>query len=77
MKRQLDDEDIIAKRLKRAAEEIYHYQDYDYLIVNNELAQSAGELTAIILGSRCRMGLRADRAQSILSTFGGLDAENA
>jgi guanylate kinase len=75
--RRLDDEDIIAQRLQRATEEIYHYRDYDYLVVNRVLAKSARELTAIIQGSRCRMPLRADCAQSILSTFGGMDAENA
>jgi len=76
MKRRLDDDDIIAQRLRRAAGEIFHYQDYNYLIVNHQLAESARELTAIILGSRCRMSRRADCAQSILSTFGGMDAEN-
>lgn len=77
MNRRLDDKNIIAQRLERAAGEIFHYKDYDYLIINDELTESAGELTAIILGSRCRMSLRAGCAQSILATFGGIDAENA
>jgi guanylate kinase len=75
--RKLDKEYVIEQRLKTARREIMQYYDYDYLIINNDLKESVGELKAIILGSRCRMTSRAESAGSIIATFGGLDAESA
>jgi guanylate kinase len=74
--RKLDKQYVIEQRLKIACEEISHYKNYDYLIINEALGNSVSELTAIILGSRCRMTARAEAAKSILATFGGLDAED-
>jgi guanylate kinase len=74
--RKLDKEYVIEQRLKIACEEITHYKDYDYLIINETLGDSISELRAIILGSRCRMTARASAARSILETFGGLNAED-
>ncbi len=75
--RKLDKEYVIEQRLKIACQEIVHYRNYDYLIVNDTLGDSIRELTAIILGSRCRMTVRAEVAKSILATFGGVDAEGS
>ncbi len=74
--RKLDKECVIERRLKIASEEIGHYRDYDFLIINTALEDSINELKAIILGSRCRMSARAEAARSIIATFGGLDAED-
>jgi guanylate kinase len=74
--RRLDKEYIIEQRLRIACREITHYKTYDYLIVNDDFDESANELKAIILGSRCRMTSRAESAESIVATFGGLDAED-
>ncbi len=75
--RKLDKEYVIEQRLKIARREINQYHDYDYLIINDDFRESVEELKAIILGSRCRMTLRAGSAASIVATFGGLDAESA
>ena len=74
--RKLDKEYVIEQRLKIAGKEIRHYQNYDYLIINQELEASIGELKAIIIGSRCRSSFRAEYAKSIVATFGGTDAED-
>lgn len=74
--RKLDKDYIIEQRLKIAGKEIRHYKNYDYLIINQELDKSIEEMTAIILGSRCRSSSRADYAKSIVATFGGTDAED-
>ncbi len=74
--RKLDKQYVIEQRLKIACEEITHYKDYDYLVINKDLGESINEVKAIILGSRCRMAARAEAAKSILATFGGLDAED-
>jgi guanylate kinase len=74
--RKLDKRYVIEQRLKIARHEISYYRDYEYLIVNNSFDASVEELKAVILGSRCRMGARAESAESIVATFGGMDAEN-
>ncbi len=73
--RKLDKDYVIEQRLSIARREIKQYRNYDFLIVNDRLAESVEELKAIILGSRCRMTSRARSAESIVATFGGLDAE--
>ena len=75
-KRSLDEGIVIEQRLQRACEEIRHYPEYDYLIVNRDLDSSVHELESIILGARCRMAARIECAKSVVSTFGGKDAED-
>jgi guanylate kinase len=75
-KRSLDDTVVIEQRLKIARKEIGHYREYDYLIINEDLGIATQELQAIIASARCRMNARIDSAQSIITTFGGADAED-
>lgn len=77
MRRSLDDGFVIEKRLKIACKEIRSYKNYDYLIVNEELSNSTLELQSIILSARCRTAARSDRAESVIETFGGIDAEDS
>jgi guanylate kinase len=74
--RSLDDQVVIKQRLKRAKNEVVHYREYDYLIINEDLNVATQELQSIIVSARCRMIARMDSAQSIVVTFGGIDAEN-
>ena len=73
-RRGLDDESVIEKRLRMARDEISCYQDYDYLIVNDDLKNAERELEAIIVGVRCRLAAREKAVASILKHFGGLNA---
>ena len=75
-RRNLDTGVVMQQRLKRACEEIRHYKEYDYLIINEDLGSSVQELESIISGARCRMAARIDQAKSVLATFGGIDAED-
>jgi guanylate kinase len=74
--RSLDAHIVIEARLKRALTEIDHYREYEYLIVNEDLGVATQELQSIIVSARCRMIARMDSAQSILATFGGIDAKD-
>lgn len=49
-----DGEGEIDRRLRRAREEISLWKQYDYLIVNRDVKEAVGELTAIIAAERCR-----------------------
>ncbi len=74
--RKLDKDYVIEQRLKIACRETRHYRDYDYLIINDDLGRSTEELRAIVLACRCRMRVRAEAADRIVATFGGVNAEN-
>ncbi|MBX9861331.1 MAG: guanylate kinase [Hyphomicrobium sp.] len=59
-----DPQDVVAKRMAKAASEISHWAEYDYVIVNGDLAESIAGLKAILAAER----LRRDRMTG-LSTF--------
>jgi len=76
MRRSLDEGFVIEKRLRIACREIRNYVNYDYLIVNEELNGSTLELQSIIFGARCRTAARSEQAESVIATFGGIDAKD-
>ncbi len=49
-----DTPDIITRRLKNAAEEIPHWDEYDYLLVNRDLEDSLTRLRAILTAERLK-----------------------
>ena len=55
--RNLDDEDVIKRRLITAKEEIEYLDKYDYFIVNDDLEESAKQLINIANTSRVKTSL--------------------
>jgi len=55
--RATDDEEVIKRRLLNAKEEIEFLDKYDYVIVNDNLEQSAQKLISIANASRCKSSL--------------------
>ena len=53
-RRALDAEDIVKQRMDQAAAEISHWPEYDYVIVNTDVAVSMEGLTAILSAERLR-----------------------
>jgi guanylate kinase len=53
-----DSADVIAKRLKNAAEEIPHWNEYDYVLVNRDLDKSFMRLRAILTAERLKRVLK-------------------
>ena len=49
-----DTSDIIARRLKNAADEIPHWQEYDYVLVNRDLDKSFARLRGILTAERLK-----------------------
>jgi guanylate kinase len=64
-----DREDVIERRLKEAAVEIQKYQDYDYVLINRELAESDEVLSSIVRAERIRRDRIEDQIEPILKTF--------
>ena len=46
--------DVIEKRMKQAREEISHWKEYKYMVVNDDLAEAYDNMRAIILAERHR-----------------------
>ncbi|MBN2653662.1 MAG: guanylate kinase [Nitrospirae bacterium] len=53
--RNSDPEDVINKRLSKAAAEIVEYTNYNYVIVNDNLKGAIGELVSIAKAERARV----------------------
>ena len=64
-----DRDDVIARRLRDAAEEIRNYNQYDYVLINRDLAQSDVTLSAIVRAERARRIRIEDQIRPILDTF--------
>ncbi|MGO1247684.1 MAG: guanylate kinase [Oceanisphaera sp.] len=70
--RQQDSADVIQGRMDKAVSEMSHYDEYDYLLVNDNFDQALNRLSAIIEAERANTGKQAIRYQNLLS---GLLAE--
>jgi guanylate kinase len=66
-----DAPEAIARRLQMAGEEIAHWAEYDYLVVNDHVVQATQALRAIVRAARYRRSSQAARAEKIIDTFGG------
>jgi guanylate kinase len=49
-----DTPEVVARRMAEAAAEMSHWAEYDYVIVNNDVAESVGQVQAILLAERLR-----------------------
>lgn len=67
--REQDSEEEIEARLEEARREIRRYDEYDYVIVNDDVEQSALVLQSIVRGERARPRLHAERIERILESF--------
>jgi guanylate kinase len=56
-------------RLRNATEEISRFLGYDYLVINDSLAEAVEELQAIVVAERCRRTCRQEMGQDILDSF--------
>lgn len=53
-KRAQDDDDTVLRRMTKAAGEISHWDEYDYVIVNKDFDHSLEKLQAILTAERCK-----------------------
>lgn len=53
-KRAQDPAEVVAERMAKASDEISHYQEYDYIIINENMDKAFAELQAILLAERLK-----------------------
>ncbi len=68
MRRAEDQASVIEKRLENAREEMEHWKDYDYVVVNDDLQRAFGEVVSIVAAER----LRRDRRPGLFDFVSGL-----
>ncbi|GGA67161.1 guanylate kinase [Arenimonas soli] len=61
-----DSEETIARRLAAAREEMSHYDEFDYVIVNEHFDAAAAELRAIFVAHRLRRPVQARRHADLI-----------
>ena len=64
-----DAQEVIERRLREAAEEIRHYQQYDYVLVNHEVEKSVERLKSIVAAERMRRNRMESEIGPILESF--------
>jgi guanylate kinase len=67
--RSKDSEEEIQRRLQVAREEVASFADYDFVVVNDDLAAAVDRLYSIIIAERARLPRMRGEAESIVRTF--------
>ena len=65
-----DSDEVIARRMSEAKEEMVHFNEYDYLIVNDDFNVALEEIEAVLCTSHLRTGAQCDRQQTVLMDLG-------
>ncbi len=67
--RKQDSPEVIEGRLAGARREIDRYRDYHYVLVNDDIEETAALLKAIVLAERARPHLLEERVAPIVASF--------
>lgn len=65
--RRSDSAEVITQRLDAAQEDIRHYRDYDYLVVNDDFSEAVQQLGTIIAASRLKQNCQKFHLQTLLA----------
>jgi guanylate kinase len=66
-----DSDEVIARRLAAAREEMSHYGEFDYVIVNEHFDAAAAELRAIFVAHRLRREAQQQRQAALIAELLG------
>ena len=58
-RRNTDSEEVIAGRLAKARQEVREIPKYDYLVINDKVANAVHEIEAILTAAECRVNSRS------------------
>jgi len=72
VKRHQDDQKTIDYRMSEAQKESLHYQEYDYLLINDEFNSTLNQFKSIIVAHRCKVGAQAEKYRLLISDLLGV-----
>ena len=61
-----DDAEVINRRMSEAITEMSHYEEYDYLVINDDFSVAVAELKAIIQAERQKLPLQQQKHAQLL-----------
>jgi len=64
-----DDAVVIDKRMRAAQSEMSHYDEYDYLVINDEFSAAVSELRVILLAERQKLAPQQQKHAHLLSNL--------
>jgi len=64
-----DSEEVIAQRLAAAREEMSHYGEFDFVIVNEDFETAVGEMCSIFIASRVRRDQQVARHARLITAL--------
>lgn len=64
-----DPEPVIQTRLSKAKDEMSHFVEYDYLVINDQFDEALSQLRSIILASRLDISRQSKRHEHLLQTL--------
>ena len=64
-----DSEEVVARRLAAAREEIAHVSEYEYVIINNEFNRAAQDLRSIVRAERLKLARQLSRNPNLFNRY--------
>lgn len=61
-----DSSDVIAERMSKAMDEISHYNEYDYVIVNDNFEQALADLQSILRAEKLTLGYQDSQNRALI-----------
>ena len=68
-KRGQDDDQVIERRLAGAVEEMRHWEEFDYVIINQDFATAVSDLDAIVRAARLKVARQRARHARLLQAL--------
>ncbi|MBF0414283.1 MAG: guanylate kinase [Magnetococcales bacterium] len=68
-----DAPEVIEKRMAMAGQELSHWHEADYVVINDHLEIACGDMVAIVRAERLKRGRMARRVENIVAHFGVRD----
>ena len=62
-----DSEEVIQSRMAQAQAECSHYQEFDYIIINDDFQQALADLTTVVNNQRLKRSQQACQYQSLFT----------
>lgn len=62
-----DSDEVIATRTKEAVQEMSHYNEFDYLVVNDVFETALGDLKAIFAATRLQVSVQSEEHKHMIS----------
>jgi guanylate kinase len=69
-----DTDDVIAERMRRAADEISHWAEYEYVLVNRDMSECLAEVRAIVASERLKRARQTGLMPFVRDLVGGRTA---